>query len=309
MLYARAAMRRTSIFFIAFFLAACATTQPPQPRSQPAAQTPLFGEHGFDITGIDRTVEPCDDFYRFATGKWREAHPLPPQYARFGRFEELAERNRQTLRDILEEDAKAHGAPGSTEQKIGDFWNSCMNETAIEAEGLTPIAPELKRIDEVRDLSSLQDEIARLQSLGYAPVFRVSGQADYKNSKSVIAFLSQGGLGLPDRDYYLRDDKRFADTRSQYVDHIAKMFTLAGEDSTKAADEAKQVVDFETKLAKSSMSRIETRSPEATYHITPVAELVALTPNLDFAQFLHAVGVDEKSVNVAHPQFFKTSAR
>jgi len=282
-----------------------ATTQPPQPRSQPAAQTPLFGEHGFDITGIDRTVEPCDDFYRFATGKWREAHPLPPQYARFGRFEELAERNRQTLRDILEEDAKAHGAPGSTEQKIGDFWNSCMNETAIEAEGMTPIAPELKRIDEVRDLSSLQDEIVRLQSLGYAPVFRVSGQADYKNSKSVIAFLSQGGLGLPDRDYYLRDDKRFADTRSQYVDHIAKMFTLAGGDPAKAADEAKQVVDFETKLAKSSMSRIETRSPEATYHITPVAELVALTPNLDFAQFLHAVGVDEKSVNVVHPQFFK----
>ena len=301
-------MRRW-IPLIALLLAACATTPPPQPtaetKSQPPSQKPLFGEHGFDVTQIDRTVQPCDDFYRFAVGKWRETHPLPPQYSRFGRFEELAERNRQTLRDILEEDAKAHAAPGTVEQKIGDFWTSCMNEPAIEAEGMSPIAPELQRISEVRDLSTLQDEIARMQTEGYAPVFRVSGQQDYKNSKSVIAFLSQGGLGLPDRDYYLRDDKRFADTRSQYVDHVAKMFVLAGEDSAKAATDAKAVLDFETKLAKSSMSRIETRSPEATYHITPVAQLVAETPNLDFARFLHAVGVNESSVNVAHPQFFK----
>jgi putative endopeptidase len=297
-------MKRTIFLASLLLLAACATTAPPA-RQQQQQQTPLFGEHGFDVTQIDRSVQPCDDFYRFAVGKWRESHPLPPQYARFGRFEELAERNRQTLREILEEDAKLHAPQGSIEQKIGDFWNSCMNETAIEAEGMSPIAPELKRIDDVRDLTELQNEIARLQSLGYAPVFRVSGQQDYKNSKSVIAFLAQGGLTLPDRDYYLRDDKRFAETRSQYVDHVTKMFALAGENETTAAEHAKQVLDFETKLARSSMSRVETRSPEATYHITPVAELVAMTPNLDFAQFLKAVGINEKSVNVAHPQFFK----
>jgi putative endopeptidase len=300
-------MRRTFILAALFLLAACATTTPaPPPAAQPPqAQKAFFGDHGFDVSQIDRTVQPCDDFYSFAVGKWRESHPLPPQYARFGRFEELAERNRQTLRSILEEDAKTHGAPGTTEQKIGDFWNACMNEPAIEAQGMTSIEPELKRIDGVHDFTTLQDEIARMQSAGYAPVFRVSGQQDYKNSKSVIAFLSQGGLGLPDRDYYLRDDKRFAETRSQYVDHIAKMFTLAGADSAKATADAKLVVELETKLAKSSMSRIETRSPEATYHITPVAELVAMTPNIDFAHFLHAVGVDQQSVNVAHPQFFK----
>jgi len=299
-------MRRTLILLSAIvLLAACATIQPPQPKAQSAPQTPFLGEHGFEVAGIDRAVEPCDDFYRFATGKWRESHPLPPQYARFGRFEELAERNRQTLKQILEEDAQAHAASGTIEQKIGDFWNACTNESAIEAQGMSPIAPELKRIDDVRDLDSLQDEIARLQSLGYAPLFRVSGQADYKNSKSIIAFLSQGGLTLPDRDYYLRDDKRFADTRGQYVDHMTKMFALAGEDAAAAAEHAKQVLDFETKLAKSSMSRIETRSPEATYHITPVAGLAGMTPNLDFARFLRAVGVNETSVNVAHPQFFK----
>jgi putative endopeptidase len=301
-------MRRTFIPAALLLLAACATTTtaPPPPQAQPPqVQRAFFGDHGFDVSQIDRTVQPCDDFYSFAVGKWRELHPLPPQYARFGRFEELAERNRQTLRSILEEDAKMHGAPGTTEQKIGDFWNACMNEPAIEAQGMTSIEPELKRIDDVHDLTTLQDEIARMQSEGYAPVFRVSGQQDYKNSKSVIAFLSQGGLGLPDRDYYLRDDKRFAETRSQYVDHIAKMFTLAGTDSAKAAADAKLVIELETKLAKSSMSRIETRSPEATYHITPVAELVAMTPNIDFARFLHAVGVDQQSVNVAHPQFFK----
>jgi predicted metalloendopeptidase len=300
-------MRRTFISAALFLLAACATTTPaPSPVVQPpSAQKAFFGDHGFDVSQIDRTVQPCDDFYSFAVGKWRESHPLPPQYARFGRFEELAERNRQTLRSILEEDAKLHGASGTTEQKIGDFWNACMNEPAIEAQGMTPVEPELKRIGDVHDLTTLQDEVARMQSAGYAPVFRVSGQQDYKNSKSVIAFLSQGGLGLPDRDYYLRDDKRFAETRSQYVDHIAKMFTLAGADPAKAAADAKLVVELETKLAKSSMSRIETRSPEATYHITPVAELVAMTPNIDFARFLHAIGVDQQSVNVAHPQFFK----
>ncbi|HJW95814.1 MAG TPA: M13 family metallopeptidase [Thermoanaerobaculia bacterium] len=298
-------MKRT-LFIAALLLAACATNPPAQPTTQPAAQQkPLFGEHGFDVAQIDRSVEPCDDFYRFAVGKWREAHPLPPQYSRFGRFEELAERNRETLRDILQEDAKLNGPLGSNEQKIGDFWKSCMNEPAIEAEGWSPIAPELKRIDAVSNLTELQNEIARLQSMGYAPVFRVSGQQDYKNSKSVIAFLSQGGLGLPDRDYYLRDDKRFADTRSQYVDHMAKMFQLTGEDAARATEDAKQVLDFETKLARSSMSRIETRSPEATYHITPVAELVSMTPNLDFAQFLKAVGINQQSVNVAHPKFFQ----
>ena len=303
-------MRRTILTITIALLAACATNppaqQPTQPKAQPAAQQkPLFGEHGFDVSQIDRTVQPCDDFYRFAVGKWRESHPLPPQYSRFGRFEELAERNRQTLRDILEEDAKLNAPKGSNEQKIGDFWSACMNEAEIEREGMSPIAPELKRIDEVKNLTELQNEIARLQSMGYAPVFRVSGQQDYKNSKSVIAFLSQGGLGMPDRDYYLRDDKRFADTRSQYVDHMSKMFQLTGEDAAKAAEDAKQVLELETKLAKSSMSRIETRSPEATYHITPVAELVSMTPNLDFAQFLKAVGINEKSVNVAHPKFFQ----
>jgi len=162
-------MRRLLPLIVTLVIVACATNPPaqqpqPQPKAQPAAQQkPLFGEHGFDVSQIDRTVAPCDDFYRFAVGKWRESHPLPPQYARFGRFEELAERNRQTLREILEEDAKLHAAPGTVEQKIGDFWNACMNEPAIEREGMSPIAPELKRIDEVSDLTGLQNEIARMQ--------------------------------------------------------------------------------------------------------------------------------------------------
>src|SRR2546430_17190681 len=149
---------------------------------------------------MDPTVNACDDFYRFAVGKWRDTHPLPAQYSRFGRFEELAERNRETLKAILQEDAAMTGvAAGSTEQKVGDFYAACMNEPAIEAEGISPITPILDQINAVNDRASLLATLTRLHHEGYAPLFRVSGQNDYKNSKMIIASLGTGALGLPDR--------------------------------------------------------------------------------------------------------------
>src|SRR5438876_4399136 len=200
-------MRRLSIVFSILIIAGCTTAPPPQqPAPTPAvptSTTPLFGEHGFDLSGMDRTVNACDNFYQFAVGNWRKQNPLPAAYSRFGRFEQVAERNRETLRAILEEAAKGNNPPGSAAQKIGDFYAACMNEPAIEAAGYTPIAPELARIDAITDRSTLQEEIFHLQSSGIAPVFGFSGQNDQKNSKMIIAAVSQGGLGLPDRDYYL----------------------------------------------------------------------------------------------------------
>jgi putative endopeptidase len=310
-------MRRISILAIILVAAACHTYSPASitaPKaSAPAAavsapKAPLLGPHGFDLTSMDKTVASCDDFYTYAVGAWRQSHPLPPEYARFGRFEEVAERNRTTLRAILEEDARlAAGAPrGSAVQKLGDFYSGCMNETAVETAGLTPIQAELDRINNISDRASLISAIEALQMRGAAPAFRVGGTNDIKNSKMVIAALGTGSLGLPDRDYYLKDDPRFATIRSQYVDHVAKMFTLAGEGQADAAADAKRVLDLETKLATSTLTRIEQRQPENTYHMTAVSDLSTMAPAVDWPAYLRGLGIDQTSINVSQPNYLKT---
>ncbi len=282
----------------------------PPPPAVETAKKPLMGEHGFDTSGLDLSVQPCDDFYRFAVGKWREAHPLPSTHSRYGRFEEVAERNRDVLHAILEEDAKkTDAAKGSPEQKIGDFYASCMNETAIESQGLSAISPELDRIDAIKDLPTLRAEIARLHTEGYNPLFRMSGEQDFKNSKMIIAVLSQGGLGLPDRDYYLREDERFRTTRTQYIEHVTKMLALAGEPEAKASADAQKIFALESKLATASMPRAEQREPEKIYHVMSVAEAAKADPNLNLPRYLTDVGVNVSSVNIAEPGFFKEADR
>src|ERR1043165_6741823 len=208
------------------------TTTPTTPRATSAtaapAKTAYFAPHGFALDAMDTTVKPCDDFYRYAVGHWRETHPLGPQYARFGRFEEVAERNREVLRKILDEDAAANAAAGTPAQKIGDFYSACMDEAAIEAQGLTPISAELDRINSLSSRIAVVNELAQLQEMGVAPLFRVGGQNDFKNIKMLIATLGAGSLGLPDRDYYLSNDERFKAIRTQYLEHVGKMLTLAG---------------------------------------------------------------------------------
>jgi putative endopeptidase len=293
------------LLFLSLFAAACSTAPAPQTTPQPAASTkPLIGEHGFDLAQLDRSVSPCDNFYDFATGTWRRTHPLPATETRFGRFDEVAQRNRAVERAILEEAAAVKNPPqGSNDQKLGDFYKSCMNETAIEAQGIAPIQPELARIDDVRDLASLNAEIARLQTRGFAPAFRFSGQADYKNSTMNIAVVGQGGLALPDRDYYLRDDEPFRSIRPQYVEHIARTFALAGENAADAAADAKRVMDIETRLATAQSTRVEDRNPENRYHVMPIADLARLAPAFDWTAFLHAADVDVARINVSQPKF------
>ena len=265
-----------------------------------------FAPHGFALDAMDTTVKPCDDFYRYAVGHWRETHPLGPQYARFGRFEEVAERNREVLRTILDEDAAGNAAVGTPAQKIGDFYTACMNESAIEAQGLTPISGELDRINGLSSRIAVVNELVQLQEMGVAPLFRVGGQNDFKNSKMIIASLGTGSLGLPDRDYYLSNDERFKTIRTQYLEHVAKMLTLAGEDAAKSQSDALRILDIETKLANATLPRVEMRKPENTYHVMPVTQLAGLAPAVDWSVYLRDLGVNQSSLNVSQPEYIKT---
>jgi putative endopeptidase len=309
-------MRRTfiaAVIVLTALVIGCGSshTAAPSTAATAAASAPpasaFFGPHGFDLAAMDTNAKACDDFYRFAVGKWRETHPLPAQYSRYGRFEELAERNREVLHKILEEDAAmTNAAPGSAEQKVGDFYAACMNQPAVEAAGISPIQPELDRINGISDRASLLAELNHLHTAGYAPLFRVGGQNDQKNSKMIIASLGTGALGLPDRDYYLRDDDRFKTIRSQYVNHISLMLLLAGEAPLQTSSDAQRILDLETKLAAAQLSRVDARVPENTYHPTAVTALASMAPAVDWPTYLQNLGVSTTTLNVSQPKYIQT---
>ena len=304
-------MKNALSLLLALAAAGCASRPPRTVPIETPIQRAYLGAHGFELSQVDRSVSPCDDFYQYATGNWQKEHPLPATYARFGRFEEVAERNRERLRQILESAAKVTDAEqGSGTQKIGDFWASCTNETLLESQGATPIQPDLDRIAAIADHAGLVAEIHRQQQKGIAPLFRFSAQNDFKNSEMVIAVVSQGGLGLPDRDYYLRDDQKFAATREQYVAHVAKMFELTGAGAAQARSDAQRVLALETEIARASMARVDQRKPENVYHFMPLSELAATAPRLEFPRFFTALGLtDLPALNVAQPEFFKEADR
>jgi len=304
-------MKRTILLFAAIAAAACATAPKPPVTIEPPKPKAVLGPHGFELTQVDRIATPCDDFYQYATGGWRKANPLPATYSRYGRFEEVADRNRNRLREILETSAKAENPEaGSATQKLGDFWGACMNEAALETQGAGPIQPDLDRIAAIANKSGVVAEIHRQQQKGVAPLFRFSAQNDFKNSTMMIAAVSQGGLGLPDRDYYLRDDEKFATTRKQYVEHMTKMFELAGVSAANARADGERVLALETQLARASMARVDMRKPENVYHLTPLSELQSNAPTLGWPSFFAGIGLaDLKSLNVAQPEFFKEANR
>jgi putative endopeptidase len=261
---------------------------------------------GFSLGNLDRTCKPCDNFYEFAMGGWMKANPIPPEYPNWGTFTQLRDNNLTAMRSILEAAAKTDAPAGSNEQKIGDFYASCMDTAAIEAAGLKPIAGKLKEIEAIHDRVSLDAAIAKLQEQGANALFRFSSGQDIKDSTRVIAQASQGGLGMPDRDYYFRDDDKSKQLRADYQQHVATMFTLAGDPANAAATEAKTVMEIETALAKASRTRVELRDPEKNYHLLPLAELKTLTPDWSWETYLRDIGAPPlEQINVRQPEFFK----
>ncbi|HEY6867052.1 MAG TPA: M13 family metallopeptidase [Candidatus Eisenbacteria bacterium] len=283
-------------FALAFHAAAAhAATSP----AAPAGARPI------DPANIDTSVRPGDDFFRYANGKWLETHPIPPDESRWGAFSELIEHNQEVLHDILEAAAKRGGAaPGSAPQLAGDFYASAMDSAAIEAAGTRPLEEELGRIRSVHDVPSLEDEIARLEARGLRAPFALFAAQDAKRSTEVIVQVAQSGLGMPDRDYYTKKDDASQKLRDQYLAHVTRMFALLGDEAGAAAANARTVLDLETRLAEASMTRVERRDPDATYHRVSFDSLAILAPGIDWPRIFTQLGITGRPrVNVAQPAF------
>ena len=268
------------------------------------------GSGGFEPSDMDTSASACREFYRYAVGGWLQKNPVPADYPSWGAFDELAERNREALRQILERLSKSEAPAGSDERKLGDFYGSCMDEAAVETQGAKPLTEELRRIAAIATLPELETEIAHLQTFGVNAAFQFGSEQDRKDSESVISTAAQGGLGLPERDYYTKTDKESKALRTKYVSHVAKLFALAGEKKAVASAHAKTVLRFETKLALASMTPIEERDPIATFNKLGAAELSKLTPNFSWNSYFKAIGAPEKvAVNVQQPKFFQAFSR
>jgi putative endopeptidase len=260
----------------------------------------------FDPTALDRSVQPCDDFYKYTCGPWVAKNPVPADRSRWGRLSELSERNQYDLRDLLDAVSKPDPKRSAIDQKIGDYYASCMDEAAIEAKGLTPLKPELDRIAALKTKRDVAAALARLHADGVSALFRFGAQPDFKKASVDMAAVDQGGLSLPDRDYYLKDEARFADVRKQFPLHVQKMFELMGEPREAAARDAQTVLAIETGLANASLDRVKRRDPANLDHRMTRKELAALAPGFDWAAYFKTAGTPEfAEVNVSWPDFFK----
>ena len=274
------------------------TAQPAQPTYKPIP--------GFDKSAMDLAADPCKDFYQYACGNFAKQHPIPSDRPSFGQFDNLYEFNTQALHGILEKAAAGGEQRSANDQKIGDYYASCVDTAAIEKKGLAPVQRDLDRIDALKRKEELPGEIARMQRMQVGAFFDYSSQQDFKDATKQIAVVDQGGLGLPEKDYYLRTDAKSEELRKQYVQHLTNVLKLLGEPAAKAETDARSVMTMETAMAKVSTGNVERRDPANVYHLMPLTALEASAPSLGWDSFLKTVESPAISeINVASPEFFK----
>ena len=299
-------MHRTtaSIFLVSVFLFTIGVGPSGRAQTALAKSQPVL-----DVTSMDTSVDPCTDFFTYSCGAWIKKNPIPPDQTSWSVYSKLEDDNKAILREILESAAMPAGERDAVKRKIGDYYAACMDEKAIDARGLAPLQPELDRIRNLTDKAQLAGEIAHLQAIGVGALFEFGSGQDFKDSNAVIAQFDQGGLGLPDRDYYLKDDAKSEELRKAYLAHVAKMFELVGDKPADAVTEAATVMRIEAALAKGQMTLVERRDPPKLYHKMSVEELQKLAPAFGWNTYFTKTGVGSLTsplgtLNVVTPDYF-----
>ncbi len=301
-------MTRSRAFaLIAMPIAALMTADEARVRAQEPVGQMMVSRSGIDLTSLDKTADPCGDFYQFTCGGWRANHPAPPDQPSYGRFNELQDRNNEILKDILEGAAKPGTAATSPELKqIGDYYASCMAEPAIEAKGTTPLTPDLTRVTAIKDKAEIPAVVGHMHTVGASGFFGFGAAPDFKDASQYMLIFAQGGMGLPDRDYYLKDDANSVKLRGDYEKHVAKMLQLGGDTPARAAAGAAAVMQIETALAKNALDRVSQRDPTNIYHKMSRDEVKKLMPNFNMSAYLErAEAPPGDSANVSEPEFLK----
>ena len=260
---------------------------------------------GFDTSRMDTSVDACNDFFQFANGDWLKSTNIPASESRWGTFDILLDNNLLMLKDVLETASKTKSPKGSDAQLIGDFYTACMDEAAIDKLGYKPIEPYLKQIEKVKTTADLERAIANLHDAGLPIVFSFGAGVDAKSSNDVILNAGQSGLSLPNRDYYTNEDQKFLETRQKFVEYMTTVFKLLGDSPEAAAKNARTVLDFQTRLAKASLTPVERRNPDNNYNKISFIDAQKLTPEFSWTEYMAARSVpNQPVVNMAPPKFF-----